>query len=186
MYEDNPMALVMQKWQERYFGSNSYGRPTIGTIENIQNFNQEMLFQHKADLYTKDNLIIVIAGKIQDKQTIQDQISSLFTSLPEKKRIEIPVFPDNHLPAEKSSFFDKKTEQNHLIITAPGFDGHSDMRYAANTLATILGGNMSSRLFQNIREKQGLCYYIKASHYSSQNHGEFVIRAGIDKDRFEF
>jgi len=61
MYEDNPMALVMQKWQERYFGDNSYGRPTIGTIENIQNFNQDMLFQHKADLYTKDNLIIIVA-----------------------------------------------------------------------------------------------------------------------------
>ncbi|MBU0627319.1 insulinase family protein [Patescibacteria group bacterium] len=71
-------------------------------------------------------------------------------------------------------------------MSAPGFDGNDDRKYAANVLATILGGNMSSRLFQNVREKQGLCYYIRATHITSAHTGVFVIRAGIDKERFEF
>jgi predicted Zn-dependent peptidase len=138
MYEDNPMSLVMQKWQERYFGPNSYGRPIIGTVENINSFTQEMLLEHKTSLYTKDNLIIVISGKIDDKQAIIDQIASIFGSLPDTKRVQIPAFPENHLPAEQSAHFDKKTEQNHMIITFPGFDGNDPQRYAANILATYM------------------------------------------------
>jgi predicted Zn-dependent peptidase len=96
-----------------------------------------MLFQYKADLYTKDNLIIVVAGKIQDIDNIKKQLSGIFQNLPEKKRINKPIFP-NILPKEKIRFFDKKTEQNHLVISAPGFDGNDDKKYAANVLATIL------------------------------------------------
>jgi len=185
MYEDNPMALVMQKWQERYFGDNNFGRPTIWTIENINSFNQDHLLEHKDNLYTKDNLIVVIAGKIPNQKDIEDQIWEIFNALPEKKKHEKTPFK-KHLPQEKNNFFDKKTEQNHLVITATGFDGNDESRYAAGVLATIMGGNMSSRLFQNIREKQGLCYYINGSHMSSQDYWIFLIRAGIDKARFDF
>ncbi len=185
MYEDNPIALVMQKWQEYYFGNNSYGRPTIGTEQNIASFTQENLFSHQADLYAKDNLIIVIAGKIQDADTLYKQIEDIFQQLPEKKKINKPPF-DHHLPKEKIAYYEKKTEQNHLIISTPGFAWNDEQRFAANVLATIIGGNMSSRLFQNIREKQGLCYYIKAQHISSEDTWIFLIRAGIDKERFDF
>ena len=185
MYEDNPMALVARKWQRYYFGDNSYGRAVLGTEENIQSFNQEKLFAHQADLYAKDNLIIVIAGKIPDETVIRTQVEDIFGILPEKKKISKPPFVQT-LPTEKVAFYDKKTEQNHLIISAPGFDGNDEQRYAANVLATILGGNMSSRLFQNIREKQWLCYYVKASHINSQEVGVFLIRAGISKERFDF
>lgn len=185
MYEDNPMALVTQKRQERYFGDNNYGRPTIWTIENILSFDQDMLFQHKEQLYTKDNLIIIVTGKIKNQSEIEEQLASIFQTLPEKKNYTKAPFP-NYKPAEKSNFFDKKTEQNHLIITADGFKGEDQTRYAASVLTTILGGNMSSRFFQNIREKEGLCYYINASHLSGKDDGTFMMRAGIDKERFDF
>ncbi len=163
MYEDNPMAMTMEKRQNYYFGDNSYGRQIIGTEENVNSFTQQMLFDHKTDLYTKDNLIITIAGKIKDKIAIVNQLEQEFTTLPERKRIQKPEFihefPENHVGS-----YEQKNEQTHLVISAPGFKGDDETRYAANVLATILGGNMSSRLFQNIREKQGLCYYIKASH----------------------
>lgn len=185
MYEDNPMALVSQKRQQRYFGDNNYGWPTIGTIENILSFNQDMLFQHKELLYTKDNLIIMIAGKINNQKDIEDQIADFFNNLPEKLQYKKDDFP-NHLPKEQSNFYDKKTEQNHLIISAPGFKWDDQTRYAASVLTTILGGNMSSRFFQNIREKQWLCYYINASHLSGQDDWTFMMRAWIDKERFDF
>ncbi|MCX6823057.1 MAG: pitrilysin family protein [candidate division SR1 bacterium] len=185
MYEDSPTALVMQKWQEYYFGDTSYGRATIGTEANIKSFNQEKLLAHQADLYAKDNLIIVIAGKIADEAALSKQLEETFGTLPTQKRISKPPFVQT-LPADKIAFYDKKTEQNHLVISAPGFAGDDEQRYAASVLATILGGNMSSRLFQNIRAKQGLCYYIKAQHMSNQDNGIFLIRAGIDKERFDF
>jgi predicted Zn-dependent peptidase len=163
MYEDNPQSLAMDKWQHRYFGENSYGRPIIGTIENIQSFHHDTLQHYKSALYTKDNLIIVIAGKITDEEKLKKLIETYFSDLPTTKRLEKPAFPD-FLPDEQSSFFEKNTEQNHLIISARGFNGNQDQRYAAKILTTVLGGNMSSRLFQNIREKQGLCYYIRAAH----------------------
>lgn len=185
MYEDNPMALVMEKRQTYFYGDNSYGRPIIWTIDNINSFDQDMLKEHKTDLYSKDNLIIVIAGKIENIDELKIILADTFGSLPEKKRINKPEYR-HILPTENKWFWDKKTEQNHLVISSVGFDWNDDTRYAATVLATILGWNMSSRLFQNIREKQWLCYYIKAVHNSSQDFGTFVIRAGIDKGRFDF
>ncbi|GHV21628.1 putative zinc protease YmxG [Bacteroidia bacterium] len=185
MYEDNPQALAMDKRSHRYFGENSYGRPIIGTIENIQSFTQKTLQTYKYALYTKDNLIIVIAGKIMDPEKIKKLIADYFSDLPTRKYLEKPAFPF-FLPAEQSSWYEKKTEQNHLIISARGFNGNQEQRHAAKIMTTILGGNMSSRLFQNIREKQGLCYYIRAAHYTEPEYGDFLIRAGIDKERFDF
>lgn len=185
MYEDNPMALVMNKRQTYFYGDNSYGRPIIWTIDNINSFNQDMLKEHKTDLYTKDNLIIVIAGKIEDIKGLKVILADTFGYLPGGKRINKPLFK-HILPPESKWFWDKKTEQNHLVISAVGLDWNDDRRYAAWVLATIMWWNMSSRLFQNIREKQGLCYYIRALHGISQDFWTFMIRAGIDKDRFDF
>lgn len=185
MYQDNPMAMAMEKWQRYFYGDTSYGRSTIGTEENILAFTQEMLFEHKADLYSKDNLIITMAGKFVDLKAMKEQLTSLFSKLPESKRIQKPGFLHS-LPTEKVWVYDKKTEQNHLIISAIWLSGNDDRKYAANVLSTILGWNMSSRLFQNVREKEGLCYYIKSMHMSEYEHGVFVVRAGIDKTRFDF
>mgnify|MGYP001806176761 CR=1 FL=1 len=184
MYEDNPMALVMEKWQKYYFWDNSYGWPTIWTEENINSFSQDDLFLHKKNLYTKDNVVINIAGKIENLDEIKKILWDIFGTLPENRLLDKPKF-EKILPNEKIWIWTKWTEQNHLVISAPGFDGNDERRYAANVLATILGWNMSSRLFQNIREKQWLCYYIRASHMTSQDYGVFMIRSGIDKTRFE-
>ncbi len=185
MYEDNPMSLVSQKWQKFYYGDNPHGWPIIGTIENISSFSQEMLFEHKNNLYSKDNLIILIAGKISNPEAIKEQIAQIFAPLPTEKKIDKLAYSP-YQPIQQYGFWDKQTEQNHLIISAKGFDGEDNRRYAANVLATILGGNMSSRLFQNIRAKHGLCYYISAGHGASQDFGTFTIRAGVEKEKFDF
>lgn len=185
MYEDNPQRLVFDKWQHYFYGDNSYGWSTLWPEENIKSFNQDMLFAHKQALYTKDNIVITIAGNIADQATLESQIADIFGSLPEHRTIEKPAFIHG-LPTDHTGFYDKWTEQNHLIITAQWLAGTDEERYVATVLSTILWGNMSSRLFQNIREKQWLCYYIGARHYTSRDHGVFFIRAGIDKERFDF
>jgi len=185
MYEDNPQRLVFDKWQEYFYGDNSYGWSTLWPEANIKAFTQDMLFVHKDSLYTKDNIVITVAGNIADRAGLESQIAAVFGWLALSKKIDKPDFV-RALPASHTAFYDKGTEQNHLIISAQWISGPDSSRYAATVLSTILGGNMSSRLFQNIREKQGLCYYIGAKHYTSYDHGVFFIRAGIDKKRFDF
>jgi predicted Zn-dependent peptidase len=85
MYEDMPNRQVYDKWKEWYYGDNSYGRPTIGSETTVNSFTREDLFRHKEELYSKDNLIIVVAGKITDQSAVLDQIGSLFNLLPLQK-----------------------------------------------------------------------------------------------------
>jgi predicted Zn-dependent peptidase len=131
------MAMAMQKWQSYYLGDNSYGRPIVGTEENINSFTQQMLFDHKADLYSKDNLIIVVAGKITNKEAIIKQLDQEFSNIPSSKKLNKPTFIQT-LPTEHIAFHEQKNEQAHLVISAPGFDGNDETRYAANVLGTIL------------------------------------------------
>lgn len=185
MYEDEPQEVVSDKRQQRYYGDNSYGRPTLGTTENVKSFSQEDLFTHKKSLYTKDNLIIIVAGKIHNQNILEEHIHTLFQALPEKKKKNKPDYP-RVLPSQSTSFFEKWTQQNHLIFAMPGFTRYEQEKYAAKVFMTIVGGNMSSRLFQNVREKEGLCYYISWTHSAGPDDGAFYIRAGIDKERFNF
>jgi len=185
MKEDAPTSLIYDKWKTAFLGNNSYGRATLGPVENVKNFTQEMLFNHKNTLYTKNNLIIVVAGKIEDQIMIENYLSDSFWNLPETNGVIKPKF-EFIKPKDSKNKYIKKTEQNHLIISGLGVDWLNEDRYKTNVLATILGGNMSSRLFQNIREKEWLCYYVWGSHYTMPDLWLFLIRAGLEKWRFEY
>jgi len=182
MYEDNPQRNIWTRRSRRWYGDNPYGRSILWPEDNIKLFTQEHLFAHKESLYTKDNLVIVIAGRIDNPVQIEEQIAMLFWSLPEKKSAISPLL-QHILPTTQQEIFTKKTQQNHLLISASGFSLHQDERYAAALLAQILWGNMSSRLFQRIREQQGLCYYIAAFHSEHDTDGTFFIKAGMEKAR---
>lgn len=119
----------------------------------MRSFTQEQLRDHQQSLYTKDNLIIVVAGRIDDEQSLLDQLGDLFGELPSETPVARPDY-QRTLPSSQSDCFHKDTQQNHLIMAAPGFVRSDDRKYAASILGLILGGNMSSRMFQNIREKQ--------------------------------
>lgn len=182
MYEDNPRRQVSEKRKERYYGDNSYGRSVLGTVDTVKSFRQDDLFAHKQKLYAKDNLVIVVAGALPDKADIEQQIGELFSDLPETKSSALPVLLP-YKPSLQEASYDQKTQQNHVILSADGFSTHHNEKYAASVLATLFGGTMSSRLFQEIREKQGLCYYVGASHYENDADGVFFIRAWIEKER---
>lgn len=185
MYEDNPPALVLDKWKGFFFGDNSYGRSTLWPVENIKKFTRKDLIDHKNGLYTKDNLILIVSGKINNQEKIENFLYTTFKDLPEHKNIEKPEF-FWLLPNKQKDVYKKKTEQNHIVISAKWFKWTDNQKYAANVLSTILGWNMSSRLFQNIREKEWLCYYIWARHYNDPDGWFFLIRAWLEKWRFEF
>ena len=185
MYDDNPMSVLADKQRLWYLWDNSFGRPVIWNEETVKSFTKSDLQNYKKSLYTKDNLVIVVAGKWAESDKIKKLIEKYFSSMWEKKSVKDPIFPWV-LPKEHESFFKKWTEQNHLMITAPWFLGTDDRRYAAKVLASILWWNMSSRLFQHIRTKEWLCYYISSYHSASPEVWMFEIRAWMDKERFEF
>lgn len=185
MYEDSPKRVLSDKWREWYIGKNSFWRPTIWNIDTVNSFTPQDLKKYKASLYTKDNLIIVIAWKIEDKEKIQKLIERCFVWLLDKKTVQKPNFVLN-LPHDQESYYHKETEQNHLIISAQWFDWFHKDRFSAKVLASVLGGNMSSRLFQNIRTKQWLCYYISAYHNAWSELWLFMIRAWMNKDKFQY
>lgn len=185
MYEDMPHRLVMDKRKNYFYWDNSYGRSTLGPVENIKSFNQDYFFFHKEWLYTKDNLVIVIAWNILNQDEIEELINNLFKNLPTKKTISVPQFPIDYKPENNISSYDKKTQQNHIIFWAKWFDMNDEKRFPSTLLWVILWWNMSSRLFQEVREKKWLCYYVSASHMASVNDWLFFIRAWLEKDRFD-
>ena len=186
MRDDNPRLLLSNKWKSWYFWENSFGRPTIWNEETVNSFTSLDLRNYKDSLYTKDNLIIVVAGKWADNEKLRELIEKYFGWMKDKKSVDQPDFP-NLFPKEHESFFKKGTEQNHLIISANGILWTDvERRSAAKVLAGVLWWNMSSRLFQNIRTKEWLCYYIWAYHGTCPYNWLFMIRAWMDKNRFEF
>lgn len=184
MYDDRPDAKVLEHWDRQYFGDNSYGWPIIWPESNVISFTQDDLFEHKNLLYTKDNLIITVAGKILDIDAIEQKISDIFSSLPEVTTAQRPAYNPTH-PKNTREIFSQWTHQNHIVLWGPGF-GHDDKRYiAARLLANIVWWTMSSRLFQEIREKRWLCYYIWCSHQVQPTHGTFIIRAWLSKENYQ-
>jgi predicted Zn-dependent peptidase len=185
MYEDNPRRLLSDKRLTWYFWENSFGRPIIWTEETVNSFTQKNLKDYRGSLYTKDNLIIVVAGNWAGDDKIKQLIAKYFDWMSDKKTVNQPDFP-NFIPKEHESFFKKWTEQNHLIISARWILWTDERKYAAKVLGWVLWWNMSARLFQNIRVKEWLCYYISAYHGASPYNWIFMVRAGMDKNRFDY
>jgi len=184
MNQDNPHKVLMNNFLKFYYGDTPYGREVIWNEENILSFQQKDFFGYKNALYTKDNLIIAIAWKIWNQKKIEKILEEKFNNLPENKTKQKAKFTWIQAK-EKEWFFEKKVEQSHIIIWIPWVNISDDRKYALSLLATILWWNMSSILFQELREKHGLCYYIWASHYVNDEDGIFLIRAWLDKKNFE-
>lgn len=133
MYEDRPDRQAYTKFKRYFYGDNSYGREIIGTEDNIRGFSQDDLFAHKQQLYTKDNMLIVIAGKIEQQDALEGLIAASFASIPETKSGGTPSFI-HHLPEQKIESISKGTQQTHMVIGARGYDSTKKERFAASLL----------------------------------------------------
>jgi len=184
MNQDNPHKVLWNKFALFYYWDNPYWWPVIGTEENILSFTQEDLFSYKNSLYTKDNLVIAVAGNVKNINQVADLIWNKFKDLPEKKTRQKAKYP--WIQAKEHIWFYKKwVEQNHLILWIKGFSIFEEERFSMALLATILWWNMSSILFQELRERLWLCYYVSAAHYSSDEDWLFIVRAWLDKKNFK-
>lgn len=173
MYNDSPDQLVFDNFQEAAYPAQALGAPALGRAPIIETMARQTLMDYVRFHYVPSNLVVSVAGDV-DHDAVVKQVQALFTSLPDGKN-------GHYLPASyapKPFLQEKDTEQAHIIL---GFQGikRSDPRYAAfRLLSSILGGGMSSRLFQEVREKRGLVYSIQSFYDSFHDDGLFGIYAG--------
>lgn len=180
MYQDTPMYRAGWDFEELLLGDHPLGWDTIGTEKVIMSVQQEDFQKHKDALYTPDNAVVSFAGNI-DHATAEKLTEQYFGGLSGAKSSTYEPFTTY----DKKKIFlrTKNTEQSHLVVGVPSVSSQSDDHFAHKILSIILGGNMSSRMFLNIREAKGLCYYISTDTDSYMDAGILSTRAGIDQSR---
>jgi predicted Zn-dependent peptidase len=182
MYQDTPMYRAGWDFEEVMFGDHPLGWDTIGREEVIKSVTQADFQRHKDELYTADNLVLAFAGKITESEAMAFA-EKFFTGLGGKKSSKFQPFKD--FGSKKVYLRTKNTEQSHLVLGVPGVGSLDTDHFPQKLLSIILGGNMSSRMFLNIREAKGLCYYISTETDSYLDAGAVSTRAGVDQSRLQ-
>lgn len=180
MYQDTPMYRAGWDFEELLFGDHPLGWDTIGKEEVINSVNQKDFQHHKDDLYTAENLVVTFAGKI-DAATAKALTEQYFAPIAGKHKRDF--LPFRTYGKKKMYLRSKNTEQAHLVLGVPGVSSMHKEHFTHKILSIILGGNMSSRMFLNIREARGLCYYIATEVDSYMDAGSLSTRAGVDQAR---
>lgn len=180
MYEDTPMYRAGWDFELLLYGDCPLGWDTIGTEDVIRSVSQKDFQKHKDELYTADNLVVTFGGNIDPKTALQLS-TKYFGTIGGTKAKEF--VPHKIFGMKRVWLRTKKTEQSHLVLGVPGVPAlHAD-HFAHKLLSIALGGNMSSRMFLNIREAKGLCYYISTETDSYLDAGCLSTRAGVDQSR---
>lgn len=180
MYQDTPMYRAGWDFEELLYGDCPLGWDTIGTEKVIRSVNTVDFQKHKDKLYTPDNLVITFAGKVNEKQGMK-LATDYFSGIGGAKAKNF--LPLNGYGKKKVYLRTKNTEQAHLVLGFPGLPASHKDHFAIKLLSIILGGNMSSRMFLNIREAKGLCYYIATELDNYLDGGSLSTRAGVDQSR---
>lgn len=192
MYEDTPARHIGSLFERMMFAGSPLGRDIIGTEETVTSFTRETFLTHLKSWYNLSNVVLAVAGDASVvKATLLKKIEKLFekSHAPRrsiktqdiiKKLKGSPVSTGKTIHVEY-----KDTQQAHFVMAFEGLKRKDPDQYAATILSTILGGNMSSRLFTEVREKRGLCYYVRSDDDTYHDTGAFGASAGVDPKRVE-
>ncbi|MFA5020803.1 MAG: pitrilysin family protein [Patescibacteria group bacterium] len=181
MYEDNPLMQVEGMLEEMIFDGGELSHQIAGSRETVKAASREKIVNYKKKYYAGANIVIGLAGKFN-----ADQLKELKAKFKFNRGVKSKI--KKSIVNQKSprvSLKYKETEQVQMALGLPAFSYHDPRSYALQLLAVILGGNMSSRLFINVREKKGLAYFVRAWPNLYEDAGALVIQAGLDKIRIE-
>jgi len=174
MVEDTPDDLVHELFTQGFWEDHPLGRPILGTPETVESFTADSLRAYFRDAYAPANLIVSAVGNLEHdsvRQLIEDRFGHLSASSAASKEVAPLVVP-------KVLIRHKDLEQSHVCLGTNGYQQDHENRYASYVLNTLLGGSMSSRLFQNVREKRGLAYAVFSGMSAYRDAGSFTIYAG--------
>lgn len=187
MYADMPASDIGDRFEEMVFKGNGLSHKIVGTKDTVMSITTQDFKDFLNTWYGLDNLVVVIAGDktVVDKKETLSRVEEMFSkdghrkSAPKHERLD-DIFSD-----ERYALVNKKTEQSHFIFGWPGIERKSQDRYALGLFSAIIGGNMSSRLFSEVREKRGLCYYVRSEVSQFHEGGLLGGSAGVDPQRVE-
>lgn len=177
MYEDTPDEQVHDLFAETIWQTHPLGRPIIGDKKTIGSLNRQDLLSFYQKYYNSGNIVVTVAGSFDQQQVIAT-LTDLFGSSSGDKKIRRYTPP---LSSQQIVCKTKDTEQVHICLGLPGLAIDHEKIYVMQIINTVLGGGISSRLFQEIREQRGLVYSVFSYHSSYYDTGLFCIYAGLSK-----
>ena len=181
MGEDLPMHKVWYLFLELLYGDQPAGWEVTGKKEVIQKITRDDFLKYKSEHYLPQSTIIVVAGQFSEQEAV-DKVKQAFSQIkssPKSGKEKTKEEQEN--PKTLVKF--KETDQAHLVVGVRAFDIFDKRRYALEVLSDILGGGMSSRLFQKIRGEMGAAYYVHSSADLYTDHGYLAAACGIDKNK---
>ena len=178
MVEDTPDDLVHELFTESFWQGHPLGRPILGTKETVEALTQDGLRRYFTSTYCAPNLIIAAVGNIEHEQ-VKDLVTRAFDGLPERSA-PVTEAPPRVVPA--TLIRNKELEQSHVCLGTSSYRQDHEDRYSSYVLNTVLGGSMSSRLFQNVREKRGLAYAVFSGLSAYRDAGSMTVYAGCAND----
>lgn len=179
MYRDSPDDYLFEQFSGHVFKGHPLGQSTLGYEETVSAFDRQDLYDYMDERYQPSNLLIAVAGNV-DHDRVVELVSNYFADVSAKDTVE----KNTDLPSYVVGSIEltKPIEQTHLIAGRRGLDYDHEDKYRLLLANTVLGGGMSSRLHQNVREKYGYCYTITSFNQSYQDTGLYGIYVGTDKD----
>lgn len=185
LYEDTPYRKAGDLFEELLYKGNPLGFDIGGTKETVSNFTRETFTDYMNQLYHPTNAVLVVAGGLNKVKKTSVVVKNYLATIEEKfsdwergKKIDFEKIAEKQ---DKPQILlrTKKTEQSHFCIGFRAYSLFDKRKYALALLATILGGGMSSRLFIEVRERRGLCYYISTGRELYHDAGNLVTHAGV-------
>ncbi len=181
MYEDMPHRHVQDMLMEILYDGQPAGWNIAGTRETVKALKREDFVDYRNKHYVSGATVVVVAGSFNEKE-IYAKIEKKFEGIHEgEKHVKTKVIEKQTDPQICIKF--KKTDQTHLVIGVRSFDVMSKYNAALRVMGSLLGGGMSSRLFQKLRDEMGVGYYVHASNDSYTDHGVFTVSTGVDNTR---
>ena len=185
MRDDDPADIVHETFAKAMYGDTPLGRSILGTVENISSLTRRSIFGFYKKYYTPDRLVVSVAGNVDHAQIVKLVRNAFAKGGVDLGATESAPFVSANKKAKINRVggfvkFDKDTEQANVVIGVPGIDRSDERRYILNVLNSALGGGMSSRLFQEVREKRGLVYTVYSFAQQFQDAGMAGIYAGCN------
>ncbi|MDP2708993.1 MAG: pitrilysin family protein [bacterium] len=182
MYLDNPLYYIEDLFEQCLYGDTPAGRDTIGGKQSIMGFSREKIIDYFSSQYSAPRAVICLAGRVNAASARLTK--NYFKEFNEKKYRDKPKTDDRQAGPNVNLHF-KKTDQAHLSLGARAYPyGHPDQA-AAKLVSLILGGSMSSRLFTELRERNGLAYYVRTQDEAYTDSGYLTTQAGVPIDKLE-
>jgi predicted Zn-dependent peptidase len=181
MYKDQPQSYVYDLLDELMWPGQPLGEPVIGTSASVSALDREEISAFKNDYYCPSNIVVSAAGALSH-DALAKKIEKIFSHRNSGNKSSFKKAEESQAKAQLK-VFNKATEQTHMALGFHSLEREHTLKYALALLHIILGANMSSRLFNELREKRGLAYEIGTGVKRYEDTGAFIVHAGIDNTK---